>query len=531
MILKRPSFRRGGNSGIGSLTPRTKLQFGSSSFKFLEPGLQQDLRLSEELRNKNLRTSNLRTPSGGLSKGTRGARLLTQLRNLAIPGASTAASLAAIPVATAGGLAYLNRPRTLAEKEYMQSMGALDETMSGDDLKTYFDERERLSKEGDEISFSDALFMDPETGTYPKIFGRTEDRETRKNIEEAEKAETAGSGDLGMRGDPAQFTGEDELTNFEAILRDQNRGPEVEVEESSITLDPKEEIKKEADFIKDLLKNENLSRGENALILAKAIREPGSISDKIDKATDLVLPVVRKRAERDKAITLKAYENYKRKELEEAKAGKPTNEMRNIKRIAEARKRKTNDKRPISIIMDEVVLEQQGGKEGTKIVTAAAKEIIDITSSIDKQRGLLAKETNEKKKAKIEEKIKTLQKELGRYATFDGFDEIYRGYRKAYLADGGRVERAEGTPMEGETTEVVETVADTPGAPTPERQVLKLSYAELRNKLPKEISDDIVELLANSTEALQDFAYITTQDDVGNFNVKYGVNLVIPQTA
>ena len=38
------------------------------------------------------------------------------------------------------------------------------------------------------------------------------------------------------------------------------------------------------------------------LILAKAIGEPGSISDKIGKATDLALPLVRKRAKEDKAI-------------------------------------------------------------------------------------------------------------------------------------------------------------------------------------------------------------------------------------
>ena len=29
MILKRPSFRRGGNAGIGSLTPRKNFQFGT----------------------------------------------------------------------------------------------------------------------------------------------------------------------------------------------------------------------------------------------------------------------------------------------------------------------------------------------------------------------------------------------------------------------------------------------------------------------------------------------------------------------
>ena len=48
--------------------------------------------------------------------------------------------------------------------------------------------------------------------------------------------------------------------------------------------------------------------------------------------------------------------------------------------------------------MDEVIIEQQGfGKEGTKIVTAAAKEIIDVTSTLDKQRGLLAVEQGKKK--------------------------------------------------------------------------------------------------------------------------------------
>jgi hypothetical protein len=37
-------------------------------------------------------------------------------------------------------------------------------------------------------------------------------------------------------------------------------------------------------------------------------------------------------------------------------------------------------------------------------------------------------------------------------------------------------------------------------------------------------------MLSSSEEALQDFAYIRTQDDVNNFNVKYGVNLVVPPT-
>ena len=62
------------------------------------------------------------------------------------------------------------------------------------------------------------------------------------------------------------------------------------------------------------------------------------------------------------------------------------------------------------------------------------------------------------------------------------------------------------------------------------KPVNKLSYPELRDRLPKEITDDIVQLIANSEEALQDFSYIRTQRDINDFNVKYGVNLILPAT-
>ena len=64
-----------------------------------------------------------------------------------------------------------------------------------------------------------------------------------------------------------------------------------------------------------------------------------------------------------------------------------------------------------------------------------------------------------------------------------------------------------------------------------EKPVEKLSYQQLRDRLPQEITNDVVMLIANSEEALQDFAYIRTQNDVSKFNVKYGVNLVVPPTA
>ena len=78
-------------------------------------------------------------------------------------------------------MAYLNRPRTAAEKKVMQDYGSVDETWTEDDYASYDADRKAARNEGEEISFMDAFFMDPETGTYPKIFGRYEDIEKKKN--------------------------------------------------------------------------------------------------------------------------------------------------------------------------------------------------------------------------------------------------------------------------------------------------------------------------------------------------------------
>jgi len=56
-----------------------------------------------------------------------------------------------------------------------------------------------------------------------------------------------------------------------------------------------------------------------------------------------------------------------------------------------------------------------------------------------------------------------------------------------------------------------------------------MTYDELRLRLPPEVSDDVVKLLAASDEALLEFSNISTQQDVNEFNVKYGVELVLPQ--
>jgi hypothetical protein len=67
--------------------------------------------------------------------------------------------------------------------------------------------------------------------------------------------------------------------------------------------------------------------------------------------------------------------------------------------------------------------------------------------------------------------------------------------------------------------------------PKQDSPVQNLSYEELRSRLPASVTDDIIQLIANSQEALVDFANIQTQRDIKSFNQKYQVELVLPQEA
>ena len=62
-------------------------------------------------------------------------------------------------------------------------------------------------------------------------------------------------------------------------------------------------------------------------------------------------------------------------------------------------------------------------------------------------------------------------------------------------------------------------------------EVQNIDYETLRARLPNTITDDIVRLISTSAEAMEDFATIQTQQDINNFNEKYGVELVLPAEA
>lgn len=96
-----------------------------------------------------------------------------------------------------------------------------------------------------------------------------------------------------------------------------------------------------------------------------------------------------------------------------------------------------------------------------------------------------------------------------------------QGFLVVTKAEGGRVMKAQGDIVTGAIEEQVDTTYGQP-------ELKSFGYEELRGKLPPEVDDGIVRLLATSEDALRDFAYITTQQDINQFNQKYGVNLTLP---
>jgi hypothetical protein len=94
------------------------------------------------------------------------------------------------------------------------------------------------------------------------------------------------------------------------------------------------------------------------------------------------------------------------------------------------------------------------------------------------------------------------------------------------LAEGGRA----GYQMGG-GADMAQAPMSMPQEPMSMDQEPKIDFGTLRARLPQEIGDDVVRLIAASPEALEDFATIATQQDVDLFNQKYSVNLVLPQEA
>jgi len=297
--------------------------------------------------------------------------------------------------------------------------------------------------------------------------------------------------------------------------------------------DPRENIRKEADMLKGLLKDEGLTTAENALIIARALAVPGGIGAKIAAAGELAMPVIKERAKIDREAVLKAYETDKEITKAKISAGASSAQMKGIEEsirsqinLARDRNEVTyrEDGTPLYNGLSEADLRERAYSQATGKYTAP--QLQQATTQVeDAKRKLIAEKAKAKPDPNLINKYETIIK-IG--------TETFRLPK----ANGGRINKAAGgmsimdstteDTKDGITTQP-ETVVDTNVDGFPMKPVQKLSFEEIRNRLPKEITDDIVRLISNSSEALQDFAYIKTQQDVNQFNVKYGVNLVLPQ--
>jgi len=337
----------------------------------------------------------------------------------------------------------------------------------------------------------------------------------------------------------ARKTGEDytnisseDIPTGDDIRNQPTKKPDFKETETS---NPRSRIKAESEMLRELLKDEGLTTGENALLIARALATPGGINAKIAAAADMALPLMRERSKINRESVLKAYE--KESELEKARitAGK---------------------KDPAAQLTEDVVNKKIAIAVGTPggTMTGADGVVRYKIGDEFKTRDEIALETLNIRtgvvppsmRAEGMNKINTLQASIDRLKNEKNpnFVEIkkkeaditrIRKTLKGEYQDGGRVKKEFGGMGMDDTTQTEtetapsSTIIDTNVDGVPTKPVQKLSYEEIRNRLPREITDDVVKLLADSSEALQDFAYIKTQQDVNQFNVKYGVNLVLPQ--
>jgi len=113
-------------------------------------------------------------------------------------------------------------------------------------------------------------------------------------------------------------------------------------------------------------------------------------------------------------------------------------------------------------------------------------------------------------------------------------DKIFRGFGLGDLyipggnAAGGRPIRRRNFANGGMTPVAPTGTMNTAPVAAQPTDELQLSYEELRRRLPPEVSDQVIQLILNSEEAMIDFAQLQTPQDISIFNQKYNTDLQMP---
>ena len=266
-------------------------------------------------------------------------------------------------------------------------------------------------------------------------------------------------------------------------------------------------------------------KGKLAIALSNAIGTPGSLADKASELNKSLLKIVGDRKADRRDIAKTAYLATKEIQKANIAAGKVSDSQKNLDRAEKlvgiindpnsSKEAVANAKAELKNFSAAVDIFSKSDKSFSSADERILKSLEDVVSDIQRHK----KSGNQEKLNEalaVYQRLKALSSGISK---FDGpFALADAQITGTALKDGGRIGFQEGTPLKGGAD-----MAQVPAAQTP-----KLSFEELRNRLPKEITNDIIELIANSQQALQDFSFIRTQGDVDKFNIKYGVNLVLP---
>jgi len=479
MFYKRPSLRMGGMpTGIDSLTPRVQAQegfFGNRNMFLLPSNL------------KNLRNQRF-------DVGTSGGVIT-----------SNAQKMKSFPMdASEMGVASVAKTRPISNTQKLdQKMNEMIEIGGYGEIPK--------GPETDLTKLSDTML---------KIMGTAE---TRAELEKRKKAEET---KIDMDEVSDKVLGYDKKKDTKSFVekikkKDPTEDPKIIIDDN---LDGENlEDSFESEFEKQYKRlqkylgaDKDEQKGRLALALSDAVGTPGTLADKAAVLNKALLGIATQKKKDKKEIAKLAFAAATDLEGKRISAGKKTSAQQLIDRYVAL---KGKDKRTKEEELELKALEAD--LKITKDDTLSISGALNYSTALDTLKKNLEQifdknTTDETEKRILRNRIKSIIAGLRKAGIADAtIQKDLTDYPGAleFFSQGGRVNMANG----GAT--------DTPAAPVD----TKLNFEQLRTRLPQEITDDIIRLIANNEEALQDFSFIRTQGDVSKFNVKYGVNLVLPQ--
>ena len=252
----------------------------------------------------------------------------------------------------------------------------------------------------------------------------------------------------------------------------------------------------------ELLANEENAITDMASAIMKSRNYRPDKGFNVDRVTQLIKENVTRRQEIDAILESdEAFVNYLKENQIEATT---------VEQIAAEKKKLENEREVVKSVLRDILPKNENMAAFLK--TPQAYSIFaGVIQAEEKRQDMKINNPNFDMNALIAAINRIGQKDGG----------LTTGYAQGGLTEMMAEETITPKGVEMQEEVVEETPEQSSSAP--------LTYDELRLRLPPEVSDDVVKLLASSDEALLEFSNIATQQDVNEFNVKYGVELVLPQ--